>query len=73
MNVGRTAHPIRVSHQSFNNSCMFKKDGTLSMMGFPKPNGCNKLSMVVYLDYKCKDLRSNPHQGVGSCGAYDNK
>jgi len=63
MNVGRIAFPIRVSPKSFNNSYMFKKGGTLSTESFLKHNGCNKLSGVVYSNYKCNDFKSNPPQG----------
>ena len=63
INVGKIFHPVGVSPKSFNNSYMFKKGGTLSIMSFLKFNGCNKLSRVVCLDYKCNNLRTIPLQG----------
>ena len=59
INTGKIFHVIGVSPKSFNNSYIFKKGGILSIMSFLKLNGYNKLSRVVYLDYKCKDMRSN--------------
>ena len=60
INVGKIFHPIGVSPKSFNNSYISKKGGTLSTMSFLKLNGCNKLSRVLYFDYKYKDLRLHP-------------
>ena len=62
MNVGRIAHPIRVSPKSFYGTYVFEKGVTLSTISFVKLNGCNKLLGAISLDYKYKDLISNPLQ-----------
>ena len=59
MNVGRIAHPIRVSLKSFNNFYMFKKVNTLGIMNFLKLKGYNKLSRLVSLGFNHKDLSAS--------------
>ena len=59
-NVGRIVHPIKVSPNSFDDSCMFKKCGTPSTINFLTLKGCNKFLRLVSLGLNHKDLRANP-------------
>ena len=57
MSVGRIVYP---TGKAFNNSYMFKKGDPFRTMSFLKLKGCKKLSRLVSLDFKYKDLRTNP-------------